>query len=204
MKLPGALGVLAAMAASMAPAAEVYRYWMQPCTEDLAARSGCESDDPELARWALDAWQQAAGPGLQFTAAADPKDARIHIDWIGKKAQLYGDMHMLYLNGRKVYVIEVQPDLAQFGVDLEAAGRNDRLFRDTVVYLTCLHEIGHVLALPHTADFADIMYSFQYGGDVLEYFNRYRRELKQRADIRAHAGISQADGKRVAHLYAGR
>jgi hypothetical protein len=41
------------------------------------------------------------------------------------------------------------------------------------------------------------MYSFQYGGDVLEYFNRYRRELKARADIPAHGGISEADRERV-------
>ncbi|HLY19128.1 MAG TPA: hypothetical protein VKR61_17995 [Bryobacteraceae bacterium] len=186
-----------------APAAELYNYWIEPCAGETASQSGCDAADPELARWALAAWQQAAGPGLRFEVAKDQGDARIHFYWVGKKAQLYGDMHIIYLNGRKVYVIDVQPDLAQFGPRIAAAGRDDRLFRDTVVYLTCLHETGHVLAIPHTDDFGDIMYSFQYGGDVLEYFSRYRRMLHERSDIRAHAGIPETDRKRVASQYAG-
>jgi hypothetical protein len=106
----------------------------------------------------------------------------------------------MYINGKRDASIEVHPDLTQFGPQIAAAGRNDRLFRDTVVYLTCLHETGHGIGLEHTADCADIMYSFQYGGDVLEYFNRYRRTLKERPDIRAHSGISEADGTRAASL----
>jgi hypothetical protein len=37
------------------------------------------------------------------------------------------------------------------------------------------------------------MYSFRYGGDITEYFGRYRRLLKTRGDIAKHAGISDAD-----------
>jgi hypothetical protein len=207
MKRLGAACVLWAMlagAASAAPAAEVYSYWIQPCTKDVAARSGCDAADPELARWALEAWQKAAGSGLQFVTADGEDHARICIYWLGRRPQLYGDAHQEFLNGRRVWVLEVQPDLSQFGPRIAAAGEKDRLFRETVVYLTCLHEIGHALYLPHTDDFADIMYSFQFGGDVVEYFSRYRRVLKARPDIREHAGISAADGKRVASLYAGR
>ena len=58
-----------------------------------------------------------------------------------------------------------------------------RSLRDTIVYLTCLHESGHALGLVHTRAFADIMYSFQYGGDITAYFERYRVQLKMRADI---------------------
>ena len=203
MKRPGGACVLWVAASLTVPlrAAQVYRYWIEPCSEETAARSGCEPADAELARWALEAWQQVSAPELRF-AAADLKDARIHVYWVGRKPQLYGDMHIMYLYGKKVWVIEVQPDLAEFGPRMAAAGRQDRLFRDTVVYLTCLHEIGHILGIPHTSDFADIMYSFQYGGDVLEYFSRYRRALRERADIRTHPGISEADRKRVAGLYA--
>ena len=70
---------------------------------------------------------------------------------------------------------------------------SDRLMRDVIVYLTCLHETGHALGLPHTAAFADIMYSFQFGGDIEEYFGRYRRKLEGRGDIAKNSGMSAAD-----------
>ena len=194
---------LAVVWAASACAAEVYTYWVQPCSSEVAQRSGCDAGDPELARWALEAWQQAAGHGLQFVAADEEKAlARIRIYWLGKRPQLYGDARQVFVNGKPGAFIEVHPDLSQFGPEIEAAGQNDRLFRDTVVYLTCLHESGHAIGLPHTADFADIMYSFQFGGNVLEYFNRYRRTLMSRSDIAAQAGISVADRRQVRILYA--
>jgi len=45
------------------------------------------------------------------------------------------------------------------------------------------------------------MYSFQYGGDIREYFARYRRQLSSRADIRKHSGMSAQDRLRLAALY---
>jgi hypothetical protein len=198
------LALAAVLWGMAAPAAEVYNYWVQPCSGDVAARSACDAGDAELARWALEAWQQAAGPGLRFVAVDGQIEARIRVYWLDKRPQLYGDTRMVYLNGKRGWDIEVNPDLSQFGPRIAAAAQSDKLFRDTVVYLTCLHEAGHVLALPHTADFGDIMYSFQYGGDVLEYFNRYRRTLEARSGIRTHSGISEAERKRVAGIYAGR
>jgi len=50
--------------------------------------------------------------------------------------------------------------------------------------------------LRHTANFEDIMYSFQYGGDIDAYFDRYRRLITARADIARHSGLS--DGDRLA------
>ena len=184
--------------------AETYSYWIQPCSPDAAAHSACDPGDAELARWALDAWQRAAGSGLRFVPTASQLEARIRIYWLDKRPQLYGETEVVYLNGKRSWDIEVQPDLSQFGPEIAAAGETDKLFRDTVVYLTCLHEAGHVLSLPHTAEFGDIMYSFQYGGDVLEYFSRYRRKLEARSGIRTHSGISDAERKRVAGMYAAR
>lgn len=179
-----------------------YTYWIQPCTKDVSAASRCDETDSDLARWALEAWQRAAGSGLHFTPATREYDARIRFYWLGKKPQLYGDTRLLFVEGKRGAAIEVHPDLSQYGAEMEKAGRDDRLFRDTVVYLTCLHEAGHAIGLPHTADFADIMYSFQFGGNVSEYFRRYRKELKARSDIRKHSGISAADRERAAQLYA--
>ena len=189
---------------AIAQGAEVYSYWIQPCTEDLAATSACRPADHDLVQWALEAWEQATGPGLRFTAASAEDDARVRIYWLGKKPQLYGDTLVVYSHGKRVRIIEVQPDLSQFGARIAKAGESDPLFRDTVIYLTCLHEIGHMLSVPHTDDFTDIMYDFQYGGDVLEFFNRYRRTLHERLDIQEHSGISEADRKRVAAIYAER
>jgi hypothetical protein len=40
------------------------------------------------------------------------------------------------------------------------------------------------------------MYSFQYGGDIDAYFDRYRKLIMLRADIAKHSGLS--DGDRLA------
>ena len=92
--------------------------------------------------------------------------------------------------GAEVYVL---PTTGQSG--------GDPLLRDAIVYLTCLHESGHALGLEHTDQFADIMYSFQFGGDIAEYFGRYRRLLKSRADIAKHAGMSDDDRRQLAEIF---
>ncbi len=82
---------------------------------------------------------------------------------------------------------------------LPVACKDDLLLRDSIVYLTCLHELGHALGLPHTQDFRDIMYYFGYGGDIVYYFTRYRMQLRSRSDIASVSGLSDAD---VSHIRA--
>jgi hypothetical protein len=64
-----------------------------------------------------------------------------------------------------------------------------------------LHELGHALGLAHTADFRDIMYFFGFGGDIVDYFSRYRSQLHARADIPTVSGLSEADRRRISTLY---
>ena len=168
---------------------EAYSWWVQPCSAKLAAESGCEAADTELAAWALEAWQSASDGKLRFTRVTAEDHARIRIYWVNGSTGLYGETVPTVVDGKPGAAIYVLPDLTQLGPQIAAAGQKDRLFRHTVVYLTCLHESGHALNHAHTADFDSIMYSFRYGGDILEYFARYRRLLKTREDIPKHAGI---------------
>lgn len=176
------LGMLLAMAA--AAQAATLHYWIDPCT----AHSLCRQGDPELARWALAAWQEAAGGKITFCAAPSREKAQIRVYWSDGQSGLYGEAQPITVDGvegAEVYVVTPTADNA------------DPLMRDAIVYLTCLHETGHALGLPHTLRFDDIMYSFQYGGDIGEYFGRYRRKLKTREDIRKNAGLSDDDRRAI-------
>ena len=80
------------------------------------------------------------------------------------------------------------------------APRATRCFA-TIVYLTCLHELGHGFGLEHTADFGDIMYFFGHGGDIPSYFQRYRERLTDRENIQRVSGLSDDDVRRLRALY---
>src|SRR5216684_7672083 len=171
---------LALLAAGMV-FAEDTRYWIEPCTNP---ETGCTAGDLQLARWALEAWQAASGARLHFVETRDRSRALIRLVWATPRQGLYGETVPTEVDGRRG---------AQIFVTIVTPPGRDALLRDTIVYLTCLHESGHALGLVHTSQFDDIMYSFQFGGDIPEYFGRYRRKLATRDDIRNNSGISAAD-----------
>ena len=170
--------------AGLLPAAEEYSWWIEPCTAETAHSTGCEAGDPELARWALEMWQRESAGAMVLKKSAGEEHARLRLHWANGTLNLYGETEQILVDGKLGANIYVLPSVSRGG---------DRLLRDAIVYLTCVHESGHALGLRHTRAFADIMYSFQYGGDIPAYFNRYRVLLKTRADITAHSGISDAD-----------
>jgi len=180
--------------------AENFTYWIQTCTDEISRESTCDAHDPELAEWALAAWHKAAQADLIFAAAAEDR-ARIRVYWATSRMRLYGEAHPIVVDGKRGAAIYVNPDVTQLGDEIDAATSRDRLLRDAIVYLTCLHESGHALGLAHTGRFEDIMYSFGYGGDIVEYFERYRRNIAARAEIREHSGISDRDRERLLELY---
>jgi hypothetical protein len=45
------------------------------------------------------------------------------------------------------------------------------------------------------------MYYFGYGGDVVQYFGRYRAQIRSRSDIATVSGLSDADVNRIRALY---
>lgn len=195
MRLPALLLVLSGM---LSAAPDTWTYWIQPCTPEIARSTRCESADAQLAVWALEAWERAADGHIAMKPAAEREDARLRVYWAGGDLHLYGETRPVEVNGQRGAELFILPDLAALGADIAARGSGDKLYRDTIVYLTCLHESGHALGLSHNDDFEDIMYSFQYGGDIVEYFARYRRKLKARDDIRRNSGLNAGDAKRLA------
>ena len=167
---------------------------------DGSGITGFQEGDETLARWAMEAWERASD-GRITMAAAEPRSALIQLRWISPAGGLYGEMRPIVVDGRRGAVIFVMPDVHALGPEIAARAERDPLFRDTVVYLTCLHELGHGFGLEHTADFADIMYFFGHGGDIPGYFQRYRDRLTGREDIRRVSGLSDDDVRRLRALY---
>jgi hypothetical protein len=130
--------------------------------------------------------------------------ALINVHFVAPEAGQYGEMRATKVDGKRGAEVFIRPSTDALGPDIAARARVDALFRDTIVYLTCLHEIGHALGLEHTANFADIMYFFGYGGDVPAFFERYRTQLTKREDIARVSGLSQGDIDRLHALYEGR
>jgi hypothetical protein len=116
------------------------------------------------------------------------------VHWVAGE-DLYGETRPVIVDGRPGAEIYILPE------GNGPAGA-DALLRDAIVYLTFVHEAGHALGLPHTANFEDIMYSFQFGGDIAAYFDRYRRLLRVRSDIARHSGLSDGDRKALRELLA--
>ena len=190
------LALLFALAATCT--AETFTYWIEPCTKKNAE---CQAKDEELAEWALNNWARASSGNLEFVRSPLSK-ARIRLYWAtsGNRG-LYGEARPITVDGKVGAEVDIRPNLHALGHKVEGVGSNDELFRHTVVYLTCLHETGHALGLPHTRAFSDIMYSFEYGGNILEYFGRYRRKLTTREDIREISALSSEDERRLLAIY---
>jgi hypothetical protein len=153
---------------------------------------GFRESDVELCVWALDDWAAHAGGRLRFERATNDA-AIIRVHFVSPRNGQYGEMRAIQVGERRGAEVFIRPDTGTLGPD--------PLLRETVVYLTCLHELGHALGLEHTAAFDDIMYFFGYGGDIAEYFGRYRRQLESRDDIRNESGLSPADIERLLSLY---
>lgn len=157
--------------------------------------------DRDLARWALAAWAAAVDGQLEFRLTSDETEALVRVYFIAADAGQYGEMRRFRLGDRRGAAVFIRPDTSAFGGRIAWRAEEDPLFRDSIVYLTCLHELGHALGLEHTSDYRDIMYAFGYGGDIYRYFLRYRDQLQARADIEYVAGFSRGDRAQLRTLY---
>jgi len=162
--------------------------------------SDYRAGDRDLALWALQTWARSADGVLKFEPAAEAT-ALLRVYWVPANAGQYGEMRPLLVEGRRGAEVYIRPDARALGEEIGERARLDALFRDTIVYLTCLHELGHALGLGHTDDFRDVMYFFGFGGDIPEFFDRYRDELDTRADIAKVSGVSAGDLDQLRELY---
>ena len=175
----------------------------EPITYFIAegsAESGFKEGDRTLAEWALEVWGRQSDPPVEMVPGPETS-ATIRIYWVAAGAGLYGEMQGRIVDGRLAADVFVHPDTEGLGLDIAQRARLDPLFRDAVVYLTCVHELGHAFGLAHTSAFADIMYSFQYGGDFVDYFMRFREQLEAWDDIEGALPFSAADGNTFRFLY---
>ena len=78
--------------------------------------------------------------------------------------------------------------------------RQDALLRDTMVYVTCLHEIEHALGLSDNDDDVNIMWGG--GKQNLSVYQRHRQRLQTRGSIVRVPWLSKDDIARVKALYS--
>jgi Matrixin len=159
---------------------------------DGKGKTGFRPTDTELARWALEDWQRSSGRAIRFEAAAEPS-ALLRLYWAEPSEGQYGEMERILVDGRLGAALYIRPDMTSLGPDIAERAARDPLLRESIVYLTCVHELGHALGLQHTRDYRDIMYFFGYGGDIPNYFGRYRAQLRSRPDIAKVSGLSSGD-----------
>ncbi len=169
--------------------------------EDGKGVPGYRDSDRELAKLALDAWSRESAGKLRFTEAKAGGEALIRFRWISANEGLYGETQRVRVNGKIGAVVYVMPQVSVQGEPIASRAVQDNLLRDTIVYLTCVHELGHAVGLQHTRRFEDIMYFFGFGGDIADYFMRYRNKIQSRADISKYSGLSTSDIQVLRALY---
>lgn len=172
--------------ATTANAETVIRYWSGP------------HERAEFAAWAMETWARASDGRFRVEKVDQAAKADIRFRWVNpQRSGLYGQSHSSNTVGKPSADIIINPSMESLGPDMLAASTKDPLYGEVILFLTCVHEAGHALGPEHTRNYADIMYSFQYGGDFVAYFQRYRARLKTRADMPKQSPLSADDIKQI-------
>ena len=111
-----------------------------------SGQTGYRSSDRELALWALEAWQRSSAKSLRFKAASESQ-ALVRLYWAEPNGGEYGEMRPLIVGGQRGAAVFIRPDVESLGQEIARRAKGDMLLRDSIVYLTCLHELGHALGI---------------------------------------------------------
>ena len=180
--------------------ASVLWHLPRPITYFIAegtGEAGYRRSDRELAQWAFEAWQRSAPTRLRLQPTTTEASALVRLYWAESNNGQVGETRPLMVDGRRGAAVYIRPDLDALGETIARRASADYLLRESIVYLTCLHELGHAFGLAHSRNFDDVMYSLKSGGDIVEYFGRYRQQLRTRNDIAVTAGLSESDIRRL-------
>ncbi len=159
----------------------------------------------DFAQWAMEAWAKGSDGSLRAERVNEPEQADIIFRWINpRRVGLYGQSTAIRREGKIVSEIIINPSIESLGPDMTAAVAKDPLYGEVILFLTCVHEAGHALGPVHTRDYADIMYSFEFGGDFVAYFQRYRSKLVSREDIRKFSPLSTGDIRQIKQVVSGK
>lgn len=169
-------------------------YYIEPSRPEV----GSQPQDRFLAERAIQVWDDATA-GLLCPTETIATRARIRIYW-GQTTEKIGRMQVLFEEGVRIGEVYVRTRGPGDGFPaLTRAIDDDPLMRDTFVYRTLLHEIGHALGLVHTLAVEDAMH---FGGDVLGYYRRQREQISTLDDLFRNPGLSTTDRARVGALYS--
>ena len=156
----------------------------------------------ELVRWAMADWARALNGKLRFRMVRSESEALIRVRFVPSRRDHYGEMFPVTVNGRRGANLYVRGDAAALGRVIARRSARDPLFRDTLVYTTCLHELGHALGLGHSTNPKDIMYAMVMGGDVESYLMQFRQIVSSREDFARKSVLSLGDRSNVRALYS--
>jgi len=168
-----------------APGARI-RVWIGGATE--------RPDDPALVERAMGVWNNASDGAFTLERTRNAPDARVRVRFTAGDA-LLGEAAPVS-NRETGFIIE-----GDVAIAANLAG--DRLQQRIVIYMTALHELGHILGLRHTTTFEDIMYFFRRPEDPERYFGAYRAKVQSADDIGAAAatGLSPGDLRALRAIY---
>jgi hypothetical protein len=162
---------------------------------------GSRLGDDDLATWAFQEWERGSHGTIHFERTTEEGESLLRLYWSPSGATSIGHSQRFISMRRMRARVVVTPNVERLSEPLGTRVKEDPLLRDTIVYLTCLHEIGHALGLDHSSSQNDVMGEGEAASNPAR-FQRYRRALKTRADIATTQWLSPRDVARLNSLYS--